>query len=67
LIIKENLAKDDTTLQNGIIKEIIRLAGKKISLSIKSSGGKLTKLEIDDKNLSQSKKTQLQEYINGLE
>ena len=67
MIIKENLAKDDTTLQNGIIKEIIRLAGKKISLSIKSSGGKLTKLEIDDKNLSQSKKTQLQEYINGLE
>ena len=57
----------DTEFQNAIIKKIHEITNANPSISIASTGGKLTSLEIDDKKLSESKKTKLKEYINGLE
>ena len=57
----------DTELQDGIIKKIHEITNAKPPITITSTAGKLTSLEIDDKKLSESKKTKLKEYINGLE
>ena len=57
----------DTELHDGIIKKIYEITNAKPPITITSTGGKLTSLEIDDKKLSVSKKKELQSYVDTLQ
>ena len=64
-----NIKKDvktDTQFHNDILKKIYDISGNEIKISLVSQGNELISVEIDDKNLSSTKKTLLKNYLKGL-
>ena len=57
---------DDTTLHDQILKKIYDITKKTLPINIKSCGGRLLSLEIDDSKLSSGEKTKLKEYTDML-
>jgi len=58
--------KEPSILHDEIRKEILKITGKGVPISIESIGDKLASVEVDDSNINALKKTKVKDYLATL-
>ena len=58
--------KEPSVLHDEIRKEILKITGKGVSISIESIGDKIASVEVDDSNINALMKTKIKDYLATL-
>jgi len=58
--------KEPSVLHDEIRKEILKITGKGVSISIESIGDKIASVDVDDSNINALKKTKIKDYLATL-
>ena len=58
--------KEPSVLHEEIRKEILKITGVGVSISIESIGDKIASVDVDDSNINALKKTKIKDYLGTL-